>query len=59
MSPVEIIAAMEFVLIILLGLHCNSLSRRVDIVHKRITLELHANGLRSMWAELEVKEATI
>lgn len=39
-------------------LRCDVISRRIDTVHKRITLELSLNKLRSGWAEAEAEAAT-
>lgn len=53
----------DILLLAILGLfilamwRCDILSKRIDIVHKRVSAELHINGLRCAWDEAVAEEA--
>lgn len=53
--PGLMIAASIFCLVFTLQIH----SRRIDRVHKRISLTTKMNGLRDPWRESEEHDATV
>lgn len=63
-QPGREVSASDFEILMLLVLNlltmwrCDILSKRIDTAHKRMTLELSLNNLRSGWSEAEAEAAT-